>query len=154
MNKNEERKMVLELMGTANAAVLTTIDRAGFPQTRAMFNLRNGEMFPEIAPLFEEHDYDLMIIFTTNTSSAKVGDIRENPAVSVYYYIQDEWRGVMLGGSIEIVDDIELKRALWQEGWERYYPKGYNDPDHTVLRLLPSTVRGWNQSHTFNFEIG
>ena len=31
MDKVDERKMVLELMGTANAAVVTTIDRGDVP---------------------------------------------------------------------------------------------------------------------------
>ena len=60
----------------------------------------------------------------------------------------------MFGGEIEIVDDLELKKDLWQEGWEKYYPKGYDDPDHTVLRLVPTVAKGWAGSMTFRLELG
>jgi general stress protein 26 len=59
----------------------------------------------------------------------------------------------MLGGDIEIVDDDGLKEQLWQEGWERYYPEGPTDPDHTVLRLQPQVARGWNQKERFEFFL-
>ena len=154
MTEINDRDVILNLMRTANAAILTTIDRAGFPQTRAMFNLRNEEMFPKLIPIFKKHEDDFLVIFSTNTSSPKVSDIKENPAVSVYYYIQEQWQGVMLGGTIEISDDIELTKILWHEGWEKYYPKGFDDPDHTILRFIPTVARGWNQAHTFNIELG
>jgi general stress protein 26 len=94
-----------------------------------------------------------MILFTTNTSSEKVPQIQANPKVSVYYCNPDIWQGFTVNGEIEIVDDSELKRTLWHEGWERYYPKGYDDPDHTILRLFPKLAKGWTGSRTFKFTI-
>jgi general stress protein 26 len=150
----EDKEMTHYLMEKAKAAFLTTIDADGFPQTRGMFNLRNKESWPRLVPFFSDHKENFMVLFTTNTSSTKIDDIRINQKVSVYYTIPDEWRGLMLGGTIEIVDDDDLKKFLWHEGWERYYPKGYDDPNHTVLRLYPTVARGWNQNHTYRFEIG
>ena len=144
----------LYLMENAKAAFVTTIDADGFPQTRAMFNLRNKDAWPKLIPMFKDHKEDFMVLCTTNTSSSKIVDVKRNQAVSVYYSIPEESRGLMLGGTIEIVDDDEIKMSLWHNGWEKYYPKGYNDPDHSVLRLYPSIGRGWNQSHTYRFEIG
>ncbi|MFW9792773.1 MAG: pyridoxamine 5'-phosphate oxidase family protein [Candidatus Thorarchaeota archaeon] len=154
MEKREIREMCLNLLETGWPAYLTTVDRKGFPQTRAMFNLRNKERFPKLISLFEKHLEDFMIIFSTNTSSTKIEDIRSNPAVSVYYCNPEEWKGVMFGGEIEIVDDLKLKRGLWHEGWERYYPEGYDDPDHTVLRIVPIVAKGWTGSMTFKLELG
>lgn len=146
--------MCLNLLETGWPAYLTTVDEKGFPQTRAMFNLRNKERFPKLIPLFDKHQEDFTIIFSTNTSSTKITDIRFRPAVSVYYCNPDEWKGVMFGGEIEIVDDLELKKTLWHEGWERYYPKGYDDPDHTILRMVPNVAKGWAGSMTFRLELG
>lgn len=150
----EDREMALYLVENAKAAIVTTIDELGFPQTRAMFNLRNKETWPKLTSIFDNHKDDFMILLTTNTSSTKIENIRRNNRVSIYYHIPDEWRGLMLGGSIEIVDDLEIKKAVWHEGWERYYLTGYDDPDHTILKLNPTIARGWNQSHTYSFEIG
>jgi pyridoxamine 5'-phosphate oxidase len=60
---------------------------------------------------------------------------------------------VMLAGDIEIVDDSEVRSALWNDGWERYYPQGPDDPDHTVLRLYPKLVQGWYQATRFEFTL-
>ncbi|MFX0108175.1 MAG: pyridoxamine 5'-phosphate oxidase family protein [Candidatus Hodarchaeota archaeon] len=154
MSSEELKKLSLKLIEGAWPAYLTTVDRYGFPQTRAMFNLRNPDRFPKLVPFFEEYKDDFIIIFSTNTSSTKIEDIKKNPKVSVYYCIPEEWQGAMFGGEIEIVDDAKVKKALWHEGWERYYPGGYDDPDHTVLKLHPNMVRGWNQSQTFRLSIG
>lgn len=154
LDEPEIREMCLNLLDTGWPAYLTTIDDGGFPQTRAMFNLRNKERFPKLIPIFDGHSSDFMILFSTNTSSTKVRDIRRNGAVSVYYCNPENWCGVMFGGNIEIVQDSELKKAIWHEGWERYYAGGYDDPDHTLLRLIPTTARGWTGSSTFKIDLG
>ncbi|NOR38295.1 MAG: hypothetical protein GQ580_01750 [Candidatus Thorarchaeota archaeon] len=153
MKDIEFREMGLRVMEATPAAYFTNVDEEGFPQTRAMFNLRNKEKWPKLAPLFVDHDDDFMIIFSTNTTSTKVEQMKENPKVSVYYCQPEEWKGMMLSGVIEIVSDLSLKKSLWHDGWEKYYPKGYDDPDHTVLRLFPTAAKGWNQSRTFQFMI-
>ena len=140
-------------MQQAKAAIVTTIDENGMPHTRSMFNLRNTEQWPRLVALFKKHEKDLTILLTTNTSSNKVKHLKENQAVSVFYVIPDEWQGVMFGGHMEIVEDDDVKKSLWHDGWEKYYPTGYNDPDHTVLKLVPDYAEGWNQSSKFAFEL-
>jgi general stress protein 26 len=154
MDENEIRKMCQDLLETGWPAYLTTIDDKGYPQTRAMFNLRNKKWFPKLIPFFEQQKDEFVIIFSTNTSSTKVEDIRLKPKTSVYYCNPEVWQGVMFGGDIEIVDDLELKKNLWQDGWEKYYPAGYDDPDHSVLRIIPAIARGWTGSMTFRLEMG
>ena len=94
-----------------------------------------------------------MVLFTTNTSSDKVSQIKENPAVCVYYCKPEVFHGLMLSGNIEIVDDSRVKEQLWHDGWERYYATGPNDPDHTVLRLFPVQAKGWYNGRKFSFEL-
>lgn len=153
MNDRETRCTSLELLGSAEGAFVTTIDEHGYPQTRCMFNLRNKMKFPKLVSIFEDHTDDFMILFTTNTSSAKIAQIKKNPAVCVYYCIPDESNGLMLSGDIEILNDPKIREELWHDGWERYYPAGPNDPDHTVLRLYPAKAKGWAKGRAFNFEF-
>lgn len=148
MDEKEARRLGLELMEISEAAYLTTIDRDGFPQTRAMFNLRRTEQFPDLSGLFDKHRDDFLIYFTTNTSSSKVEQIRTNPRVSVYYCKPDAWRGLMLGGEIEIITDKKIKEKIWQNGWKIYYPTGVYDPDYTVLCLRPILAKYY---HRLNF---
>ena len=152
MNQKEAKRLGLELLETAEAAILTTIDSGGFPQTRAMFNLRRKEQFPGLVGLFKKHRDDFLVYFTTNTSSPKTAQIKVNPRVSVYYHKPAEFRGLMLSGEMEIADST-VKESIWQPGWEMYYPGGVHDPDHTVLRLNPVVAKYYHQLQFFHFNL-
>jgi general stress protein 26 len=154
MDENEARQTSLDLIESADAAYLTPIDEDGFPQTRCMFNLRNKQKFPKLTTIFNDHTKDFMLLFSTNTSSTKISQIKQNQSVCVFFCKPSEFHSLALTGTIEIVDDARIREALWHEGWERYYPHGPNDPDHTVLRLYPIKARGWYKSHVYSFKIG
>jgi general stress protein 26 len=153
MTAEELKKICVELMETSPAAYVTTIGEDGYPHTRAMFNLRNRGQFPRQVPLFADHGDDFMVVLTTNTSSAKIQQIRANPKACVYYCHPTEFEGVMFAGDIEIVEDSKLRDAVWNEGWEKYYPQGPDDPDHTVLRIFPKYAQGWYVFRGFEFEL-
>lgn len=141
----ELRSSALDLLRLAETACVTTLNEAGHPDTRAMFNLRNARQFPGLAGLFARHGDDFATFFTTNTASGKVAAIQRNPVVSAYYCLPSQWRGLMLGGEVAILQDRELKEQVWQTGWERYYPQGCHDPDHTVLVFRPTRVKYYHQ---------
>ncbi len=153
-----EHKMAVELstdlMSAAKAAYLTTIDANGYPETRAMLNLRNTDKYPGLAGFFSRNKADLTTYFTTNTSSPKMKRIKENPKACVYYSKPDEWRGLMMAGSLEVVEDAKIKKALWQSGWTMYYPGGVEDPDYAVLRLSPKFLQGYHQFQHYRIETG
>ena len=72
MKSDEFIKAGIELMKTAEAAYLTLIAEDGYPCTRGMLNLRNAQQYPDQAHLYEPHQDDFMVYFSTNTSSNKV----------------------------------------------------------------------------------
>lgn len=144
----------LNLMTVAKAAYLTTIDINEYPETRAMLNLRNADKYPGLTKFFSKYKADLTTYFTTNTSSPKIKRIRENPKACVYYSKPDEWRGLMMAGRLEIVEDAELKKSLWQSNWTMYYPGGVEDPDYAVLRLRPAFLQGYHQFQQYHIDIG
>ncbi|MHA2363497.1 MAG: pyridoxamine 5'-phosphate oxidase family protein [Candidatus Hodarchaeales archaeon] len=147
MNNDEIKQFVIQLMETSEAVYLTTIANNGIPYIRAMLNLRNTKQFPYLSKVFTEHQDDLLVYFSTNTSSEKVEQIKFNPRVALYYCKSEKWHGAMLGGSkIEIIDDYKIKEDLWIKGGEKYYPKGVIDEDYTILRYLPEFIRVWASS--------
>lgn len=73
--------------------------------------------------------------------------------VSVYYCQPNAFQGIMLGGQIEVIEDMDIKRALWQDGWEMYYPKGVTDLDNSVLRLRPQFLRGWTSLTNLELQL-
>ncbi|MBY9013135.1 MAG: pyridoxamine 5'-phosphate oxidase family protein [Candidatus Lokiarchaeota archaeon] len=153
MDVEEVKRSGLKLMEESKAAYLTTIDSDGFPITRAMFNLRNKEQFPEFTELFQSQLNKFTIYITTNTSSSKVAHLTKNPKMSVYFCDAEDFKGFMLGGSVEIVDNIELKKKIWLDWWTRYYPEGVEDPDYTLLRLIPKNARFYHKLNQEKFEL-
>lgn len=149
----EAKKSGLKLMEESKAAYLTTIDSDGFPLTRAMFNLRNKEQFPEFSEFFKKQQNLFSIYISTNTSSNKVTHLSKNHKMCVYFCDAEDFKGFMLGGLVEIVDDIEIKKAIWLDWWTKYYPEGLEDPDYTLLRLEPKNARFYYKLNQVNFEL-
>jgi len=153
MNIEEAKTIGLKLMEESKAAILTTIDLEGYPITRAMFNLRNMEQFPEFSEFFKNQQNQFTIYISTNTSSTKVNHLSKNPTMCVYYCDPEDFKGFMLVGSAQIVNDMELKKQIWLDWWTRYYPGGLEDPDYTLIRMEPKKARFYYKLNQVNFEI-
>jgi len=93
MELEEFKNISINLIESSKAAYLTTIDNDGFPITRAMFNLRNKEQFPEFIETYKEQENKFTIFISTNTSSSKLTHIKKNPKISVYYCDPDDFKG-------------------------------------------------------------
>jgi len=118
-----------------------------------MFNLRNREQFPEFSEFFQNQEDIFTIYISTNTASTKVEHLKNNPLMCVYFCDADNFQGFMLGGSVEFIDDIKLKKNIWLDWWTKYYPKGIEDSDYTLLRLNPKTGRYYYKLKQVNFEL-
>lgn len=137
-----------ELMSQVYAVFLATIDEQGSPYIRAVFNLRSVEKFPKPAKVIEEYDKNpLSVYISTNTASVKVEQIKINDEVAIYYCKPNDVKGIMLKGKAEILDDMDLKKQIWDDKWKMYYPEGVTDPDFTILRIIPKYLKGWYKGH-------
>ncbi|MHA1190816.1 MAG: pyridoxamine 5'-phosphate oxidase family protein [Promethearchaeota archaeon] len=154
MELEEIKKLSLELIESSKATYLTTIDSEGYPITRAMFNLRNKEQFPEFSEYFNGLENEFEIYISTNTSSSKTDHVKKNPKISVYYCEPNDFKGVMFGGEVEIIDDINIKKNIWLDWWKKYYLKGLSDPDYTLLRLKPKIARFYYKLQKVQFKPG
>jgi len=143
MNEEEIKEVAKELMKKAQPAYLATIDGNGLPQIRAVENIRNPEKFPHEAKTLQEYDNNIIPYISTNTSSEKIKQILENNSVAMYFCSPDEYKGIMLQGIIEIVNDPDLKKRIWHDGLLGYYSKGHTDPDFTLLRMRPKFLKAW-----------
>ena len=57
------------------------------------------------------------------------------------------------GGEIKEISDEQLKKVLWQKGWEMFWPGGVDDPEYTVLMMMPAFARGGYKEAPFEFEL-
>lgn len=151
MDEQRAMRLCRDLMNDSVAVYLSTLGPNGYPNIRAMLNLRNTRSYPGLAPFFAARPLDFALYFTTNTSSAKVGQLLEDPRAAAYYCDPENWRGAMICGDLELAGNMDIKEALWQSEWTMYYPGGPADPDYAVLRLTPVFVRGYHQMENYEF---
>lgn len=90
---------------------------------------------------------------TTNTSSMRVSQYKNNPKACLYFCDKRFFRGVMLIGTVEVLEDHESKMMIWQEGDTMYYPKGVHDPDYCVLKVTITKGRYYAKFQSETFDI-
>ena len=71
----------------------------------------------------------------TNTSSVRVAQYRNNPKASIYFCDKRFFRGVMLVGHMEVLEDPASKEMIWREGDIIYYSEGVTAVSYTHLTL-------------------
>lgn len=128
------------LIDKQGVSFISSLDDEGFPNTKAMLPPR-------------KRDGIKTFYFTTNTSSMRVKQFRSNPKACIYFCDKRFFRGVMLKGTMEVLEDAACKEMIWQEGDTMYYPKGVADPDYCVLKFIAQTGRYYANFSSENFMI-
>lgn len=157
MEEKELKQACLNLMETTDVLYLSTIGSDGFPYTRIMSNLRYKKEYPGLVKMFEQHKEDFLVYIVTSGSSVKMKQILDNPKASVHFSFYSskpsEFHSLMLGGEVEEVADKQLKKQLWKDGWEMFWPGGVDDPEYTVLMITPAFARGGYKEKPFEFKL-
>jgi general stress protein 26 len=128
------------LIDKQGVSFISSLDDEGFPNMKAMLPPR-------------KRDGIKTFYFTTNTSSMRVKQFRSNPKACIYFCDKRFFRGVMLKGIMEVLEDAASKEMIWQEGDTMYYPKGVTDPDYCVLKFIAQTGRYYANFSSENFMI-
>ena len=124
----------------AGLSFVGSVDDGGFPQVKAMLAPRGREGLR-------------VFWFSTNASSMRVAQFRRNGAACLYFCDPRTFRGLLLTGTMEVLEDAASRRLVWREGDERYYPGGVDGPDCCALRFTARTGRYYCDFHSENFEI-
>lgn len=137
--KNPEQT-IGNLIDKQTVSFISSVDEDGFPNTKAMLAPRKREGIRTI-------------YFSTNTSSMRVGQFRKNPKACLYFCDRRFFRGVMLIGTMEVLEDPKHKEMIWEEGDTMYYPLGVTDPDYCVLRFTAVKGRFYSNFKSEDFEV-
>ncbi|MGD0279044.1 MAG: pyridoxamine 5'-phosphate oxidase family protein [Smithella sp.] len=133
-------KTIGNLIDKASVSIISSVDEDGFPNTKAMIPPRKRVGIKHI-------------FFTTNTSSMRVKQYIGNPKACVYFFDKRFFKGVMLRGAMEVLQDSASKKMIWKAGDEMYYPKGVTDPDYCVLKFTAQNGRYYSNFKSENFEV-
>lgn len=133
-------KTIGNLIDHATVSIIGSVDEAGFPNAKAMLPPRKRLGIKQF-------------YFTTNLSSIRVKQFTANPKACVYFFDKRFYRGVMLKGTMEVLQDSKSKKMIWRDGDEMYYPQGVGDPDYCVLKFTAQNGRYYSNFKSEDFEI-
>lgn len=133
-------KTIGDLIDKQSVSLISSIGGDGFPYTKAMLPPR-------------KRDGIKVFYFTTNTSSMRVAQYRENPKACIYFFDKRFFQGVMLKGLMEVLEDSHNKEMIWRDGDTMYYPKGVTDPDYCVIKFTAQSGRYYSNFHSEDFMI-
>ncbi|MDR2670707.1 MAG: pyridoxamine 5'-phosphate oxidase family protein [Oscillospiraceae bacterium] len=139
MMRNPEQT-IGNLIDKQSVAFIASVDRDGFPNMKAMLSPRKREGIRTFW-------------FTTNLSSMRATQYRENPNAAIYFYDKRFFRGVQLIGAIEVLTDAATKEAIWRDGDTTYYAGGVTDPDYCVLKFAAQKGRFYSNFKSEDFSV-
>lgn len=136
----DPEKTIGNIIDKQGVCYISSVDGDGYPNTKAMLKPRKRNGISEI-------------FFSTNTSSRKVASFRNNPKACVYFCDRRFYRGVMLKGTVEVLEDSETKEMIWQHGDTMYYKNGVTDPDYCVLKFTAVSARYYSSFKSEDIEL-
>ena len=139
MDKQEAMAEGLQLIDRSKICLLGTNGEDGFPNIKAMMNAK--------------HEGINKIWLSTNTSSRRVQQLKKDERACVYYVDDKDFKGLMLTGTIQILQDRKSRQMLWNDGDERYYPLGVEDPDYSVLCFTAHRGNYYHKLKNITLEI-
>ena len=139
MMRNPEQT-IGNLIDKQGVSFIASTDSSGFPNMKAMLPPRKREGIQTFW-------------FTTNTSSMRVSQYRSNPKACIYFYDKRFFRGVMLKGAMEVLEDAASKEMIWQDGDTMYYAGGVTDPDYCVLKFTAQSGRYYSNFRSEDFNV-
>lgn len=135
------RQHIIEFIQKQKTIFIGSVDEEGFPNMKAMFTPRKieGNCF----------------YFSTNTSSMRSQQYMENPKASIYVYSRGRFKyeGIMLIGTMEVLQDDDIKQEIWHTGDTMYYKQGVTDPDYCVLKFTAIKGRHYCDLKTESFNL-
>lgn len=136
----DAEKTIGNLISKQGVAFISSVDGSGFPNTKAMLPPCKTEGIKTF-------------YFHTNTSSMRVSQYLENPKSCLYFCDRCFFRGVMLVGTVEVLQDAETKKTFWKDDYTMYYSQGVSDPDYCILRFTAQHGRFYSNFKSENFDI-
>ena len=136
-----KKEQINEFISKQKTAFLASVNEEGYPVLRAMLAPRKicgNEIY-----------------FSTNTSSKKVEQYRQNEKACVYFYKRGKirYQGVAITGEMQVCTDQATKDEIWRTGDRLFYKKGVTDPDYCVLKFTGKHAEYYCDFKIEKFEL-
>ena len=137
--KNIE-EIIGNLIDKQSVSFISSVDEYGYPNTKAM-----------LAPVKREGIKTFY--WHTNSLSVRIKQYRNNPKACIYFCDECSFQGVMLKGTMEVVDDIETKKDIWKDDFSMYYQGGVDGGDYILLKFTAESGRYYSNFNSSSFII-
>jgi general stress protein 26 len=131
---------ISNLIEKQSVSFISSVDENGFPNTKAML--------PPVKKKKKKTFY-----WHTNSPSMRIKQYRNNPKACIYFCDKRFYRGVMLKGTMEVLDNPEIKKEIWKDEFSMYYNGGMDGGDFIILKFTAESGRYYSNFHSEDFEI-
>ena len=127
-------KKIEKFIDMQKVSFISSIDNENYPNVKSMLKPRKRNGMKEF-------------YFSTNTSSMRAKQYKDNPNASIYFYHKGliKYIGIMLKGKMEVLTDQETRNMIWKTG--------VTDPDYCVLKFTAARGRYYCDLKTESFDI-
>jgi general stress protein 26 len=130
MAQQDDREKVIELVGRARSAMLTTMTPDGDHVSRPM--------------AVQETEFDGDLWFFVYDDSDKVRHIRANPKVNVAISNDPKSEWTSISGTAEVVHDPAKAESLWAKPLETWFPDGLQTPGLALIKVHAQVAEYWD----------
>lgn len=131
MNSNKAFKDIAEAMSKIDICMMQTVGEHGL-NSRPMSN--NGTV-----------EYDGDNWFFSRNDSTKNQEITNDDRVNLLFSDKDTMNFISVWGKGTIVDDIAIKKKLWQPDFAQWFDAGPEDPSVTLIKVTAERIQTWGK---------
>ena len=128
------------LIDKQSVSFISSVDENGYPNTKAMLSPVKRVGIKE----FYWH---------TNSPSMRIKQYRNNSKACIYFCDKRFFRGVMLKGTMEVLDSQEIKKEIWKDEFSVYYSGGMDGGDFIIIKFTAETGRYYSNFSSEDFTI-
>ncbi len=140
MEQDDRTDHFYDILEDFRAAMLVTRTDAGLMRSRPM----------HVAQVDREGG-EGAIWFLTSGTSGKVHDLEIDEQVNIS--MQGQLQYLSLSGAAEVVEDRDKIDELWTDQWKVWFPEGKDDPDLSLLKIVPEHGEFWDFEGSEMFEL-
>lgn len=133
-------KTIGNLIDKQSVAFISSIDENGFPNTKAM-----------LPPC--HRDGIKVFYWHTNSPSMRIRHYRNNSKACIYFCDKRFFRGVMLKGTMIVLEDEESRKKFWKDEYAMYYQGGRDGGDFSILMFTAENGRFYSNFSSEDFTV-
>ncbi len=122
---------------------------AEFETAMLVTRAQNGELRSR-PMVIADLEGDAELWFVTSVASGKISEIADESQVNVA--LSGPRAFVSISGVASVVGDQKLREKLWKESFRVWFPEGKDDPEITLIRVVPDTVEYWDMHGRYGLK--